>query len=176
MAGACVANKRLKKINSVAIVEDSGGFSGVITAAHELGHLLGAVHDGLPSPAYLGGPGAVSCPWSHGYLMSDLRRTVKGLHWSTCSQRCLSHFLATTTASCMYNTPRHQDHALPGTALLPGRSLSLDQQCYMDRGSKACFKDKRVCAQLFCYDSRSKSCFSYRPAAEGCKPPRGPSL
>ena len=42
----------------MAIVEDSGGYSGVVVAAHELGHLLGAVHDGLPSPAYLGGPGA----------------------------------------------------------------------------------------------------------------------
>ena len=54
-------NKRLEKVNSVAIVEDTGGFSGIIVAAHELGHLLGAVHDGSPPPSYLGGPGAVKC-------------------------------------------------------------------------------------------------------------------
>ena len=49
------------QVNSVAIVEDTGGFSGIIVAAHELGHLLGAVHDGSPPPSYLGGPGAVKC-------------------------------------------------------------------------------------------------------------------
>lgn len=39
VGGACVVNKRLEKVNSVAIVEDTGGFSGIIVAAHELGHL-----------------------------------------------------------------------------------------------------------------------------------------
>lgn len=39
VGGACVVNKRLEKVNSVAIIEDSGGFSGVIVAAHEVGHL-----------------------------------------------------------------------------------------------------------------------------------------
>lgn len=28
-------------------------------------------------------------------------------------------------------------------------------------------KDARVCAQLFCFDSASGYCVSYRPAAEG---------
>ena len=36
VGGACVVNKRLEKVNSVAIIEDSGGFSGVIVAAHEV--------------------------------------------------------------------------------------------------------------------------------------------
>ena len=31
--------KGLEKIKSVAIVEDTGGFSEIIVAAHELGHL-----------------------------------------------------------------------------------------------------------------------------------------
>lgn len=39
VGGACVVNKRLEKVNSVAIIEDSGGFSGIIVAAHEIGHL-----------------------------------------------------------------------------------------------------------------------------------------
>lgn len=72
--------------------------------------------------------------------------------------------------------------------------LSLDEQCKRDRGTNACFvscfktlfveyilsddidfhfshlhiqKDARVCAQLFCFDSASGYCVSYRPAAEG---------
>lgn len=39
VGGACVVNKRLQKVNSVALVEDTGGFSGIIVAAHEAGHL-----------------------------------------------------------------------------------------------------------------------------------------
>ena len=85
VGGACVRNVYLKKISSVALVEDSGGYSGVVVAAHELGHLLGAVHDGDAAPAYLRGPGAASCPWSRGFIMSDLRRTARGQAWSDCS-------------------------------------------------------------------------------------------
>ena len=86
-------NKRLEKVNSVAIVEDTGGFSGIIVAAHELGHLLGAVHDGSPPPSYLGGPGAVKCRWEDGYIMSDLRHTSKGFKWSICTVLQFHHFL-----------------------------------------------------------------------------------
>lgn len=39
VGGACVVNRRLEKVNSVAIIEDTGGFSGIIVAAHEVGHL-----------------------------------------------------------------------------------------------------------------------------------------
>ena len=101
----------------MAIVEDTGGFSGIIVAAHELGHLyvppktfsilsihtlshalshlprLGAVHDGSPPPSYLGGPGAVKCSWEDGFIMSDLRHTSKGFKWSLCTVRQFQHFL-----------------------------------------------------------------------------------
>jgi len=78
VGGACVVNKRLEKVNSVAIVEDTGGFSGIIVAAHELGHLLGAVHDGSPPPSYLGGPGAVKCRFVHRQMTSPLFGTSNG--------------------------------------------------------------------------------------------------
>lgn len=68
------------------------------------------------------------------------------------------------TASCLHNAP-HEDDAL-GRAL-PGTLLSLDAQCRRDRGTSACFKDERVCAQLFCFDAQSGYCVAYRPAAEG---------
>lgn len=68
------------------------------------------------------------------------------------------------TASCLHNAP-HEDEAL-GRAL-PGTLLSLDAQCRRDRGTSACFKDERVCAQLFCFDAASGYCVAYRPAAEG---------
>ncbi|KAK9685484.1 ADAMTS cysteine-rich domain 2 [Popillia japonica] len=164
VGGACVINKRLEKVNSVAIIEDTGGFSGIIVAAHEVGHLLGAVHDGSPPPSYLGGPGAQKCQWEDGYIMSDLRHTERGFRWSPCSVASFHHFLNGDTASCLYNPP-HEDDSLP--RVLPGKLLTLDAQCRRDRGTSACFKDDRVCAQLFCFDAGSGYCVAYRPAAEG---------
>ncbi|GJQ78637.1 hypothetical protein Trydic_g11742 [Trypoxylus dichotomus] len=164
VGGACVINKRLEKVNSVAIIEDTGGFSGIIVAAHEVGHLLGAVHDGSPPPSYLGGPGAQKCQWEDGYIMSDLRHTERGFRWSSCSVASFHHFLNGDTASCLYNPP-HEDDSLP--RVLPGKLLTLDAQCRRDRGTSACFKDDRVCAQLFCFDAGSGYCVAYRPAAEG---------
>ncbi|XP_022258273.1 venom metalloproteinase 3-like, partial [Limulus polyphemus] len=136
VGGACVVNKRLEKVNSVAIIEDSGGFSGIIVAAHEVGHLLGCVHDGSPPPSYLGGPGATRCPWEDGFIMSDLRHTERGFRWSRCSLSQFKHFLSGDTASCLYNFP-HENEFLP--RVLPGSLLSLDEQCKLDRGTTACF-------------------------------------
>ncbi|XP_015921582.2 A disintegrin and metalloproteinase with thrombospondin motifs like [Parasteatoda tepidariorum] len=164
VGGACVVNKRLEKVNSVAIIEDSGGFSGIIVAAHEVGHLLGCVHDGSPPPSYLGGPGATRCPWEDGFIMSDLRHTDRGFKWSSCSVEQFKHFLNGETASCLFNYP--DDNKLLAREL-PGTMLTLDEQCERDRGTQACFKDSRVCAQLFCYDNDSGYCVSFRPAAEG---------
>ena len=70
------------------------------------------------------------------------------------------------TATCMYNSP-HETESL--ARVLPGKLLTLDAQCRKDRGTSACFKDDRVCAQLFCFDAGSGYCVSYRPAAEGSR-------
>ena len=70
------------------------------------------------------------------------------------------------TATCMYNSP-HETESL--ARVLPGKLLTLDAQCRRDRGTSACFKDDRVCAQLFCFDAGSGYCVSYRPAAEGSR-------
>ena len=96
--------------------------------------------------------------------MSDLRHTERGFRWSSCSIEQFKHFLNGETATCLYNYP-HENQLLP--RVLPGTMLSLDEQCKRDRGTNACFKDARVCAQLFCFDSASGYCVSYRPAAEG---------
>ena len=106
VGGACVRNTLLQKINSVAILEDSGGYSAVVTAAHEIAHLLGTVHDGDSAPSYLRGPGATSCPASDGFIMSNKRNTWRGMLWSSCSINQIRHFLKTKTASCLRNYPR----------------------------------------------------------------------
>ena len=78
----------------------------------------------------------------------------------------VSLFYSGETATCMYNSP-HETESL--ARVLPGKLLTLDAQCRRDRGTSACFKDDRVCAQLFCFDAGSGYCVSYRPAAEGSR-------
>ncbi|XP_043235903.1 A disintegrin and metalloproteinase with thrombospondin motifs 18-like [Amphibalanus amphitrite] len=166
VGGGCSISKYFSKINSVALVEDSGGFSGIIVATHELGHLMGAVHDGSPPASYVGGPGALSCAWTDGYIMSDLRRDYKGLQWSTCSISQFAHFANDRRSACMQNYPSQSQDVSSG-GVLPGKLISLDAQCKRDRGSSACFKDHRVCAELYCFEQTSGYCVSFRPAAEG---------
>ena len=166
VGGGCSISKYFSKINSVALVEDSGGFSGIIVATHELGHLMGAVHDGSPPASYVGGPGALSCAWTDGYIMSDLRRDYKGLQWSSCSLNQFSHFANDRRSACMQNYPTQSQDVRSGS-VLPGKLISLDAQCKRDRGSSACFKDHRVCAELYCFEQASGYCVSFRPAAEG---------
>ena len=161
VGGACVVNKRLSKINSVALVEDSGGYSGVIVAAHEVAHLLGAVHDGDGPVSSVGGPGGRGCRWSDGYIMSDQRRTRRGLLWSQCTVSQLQHFLSSSTAQCLHNHPHSHQFSLQSDDV-----PSLDQQCHQESGSRSCFQDSRVCTQLFCVSSTG-GCISYHPALEG---------
>ncbi|KAF0290567.1 A disintegrin and metalloproteinase with thrombospondin motifs 18 [Amphibalanus amphitrite] len=172
VGGGCSISSYHKKVNSVALVEDSTGFSGIIVAAHEIGHLLGAVHDGSPPAAYLGGPGARSCPWKDGYIMSDMRRDHKGLKWSVCSLNQFAHFANDKRSKCMHNHAK-KPASLPSAKKLPGKLMTVDAQCKRDRGSSACFKDHRVCAELYCFEPSSGYCVSYRPAAEGSACGRG---
>ena len=165
VGGACVVNKRLLKINSVAIVEDSGGYSGVIVAAHEVAHLLGAVHDGDGPVANVGGPGARRCSWNDGYIMSDKRHTARGHAWSSCSLAQLRHFLSSSTASCLRNQPHSLDYSL-----LSDPAPSADAQCEARHGpgSRSCgSQESKVCTQLFCRVPASGGCISYHPAVEG---------
>ena len=170
VGGACVVNSRRSKVNAVALVEDDGGFGGVVVAAHEVAHLLGAAHDGDAAPGYLAGPGAKGCPWSDGYIMSDRRRGVRGLAWSACTQAQLRHFISSPTGACL------KTRASPAAlSLLPTASSlaplvpSPDLQCQREvgPGSRACYTDTKLCTQLFCLQPKTKTCIAYRPAVEG---------
>ena len=172
VGGACVANSRKLKVNAVALVEDDGGYGGVVVAAHEVAHLLGAAHDGDSAPRYLKGPGARSCPWADGFIMSDRRRGVRGLSWSRCSQDQIRHFLSSPTAACLSSTSRASPSTFSlysSSAQLATQVSSADEQCRKEAGagSRACFSDKRLCTQLFCLKPSTGGCVAYRPAVEG---------
>ena len=146
----------------MAIVEDSGGYSGVVVAAHELGHLLGAAHDGSPAPSYLGGPGAEDCPWTDGYIMSDLRHTWRGLHWSDCSLGQIRHFLESGAGSCLRRRGSRQERLGGG-----GGGMELEEQCRRDMG-----EGSRVCRGgrgAYCYHPTRHRCVGIRPAVVGSR-------
>ncbi|GBM70764.1 A disintegrin and metalloproteinase with thrombospondin motifs 16 [Araneus ventricosus] len=160
-AGACSVFKGLERVNKIAIVEDKGGFGGIITAAHEIGHLLGAVHDGFPDTH--GRPGASRCSFDDGFIMSYNRVDERAFQWSWCSIQQFRHFLNSEEASCLFNKPNH--NVMAGSEL-PGTVLSLDGQCKREVGTYACAVDPKVCTLLFCYNADGR-CWASRGAAEG---------
>ncbi|KAF8771815.1 A disintegrin and metalloproteinase with like protein [Argiope bruennichi] len=163
--GACHVNQQQRRNNNVAIAEDNGGFTGVLIAAHEIAHLLGALHDGLPaSPS--GGPGASPFPRFQDWKSmgkTSLTFTGKFSGWSRCSIEQMRYFLNTSKASCLFNNPG--SNGLTDSEL-PGHLLSLDEQCKRQGGLGACRRGSQVCAELHCYIADG-SCLPSLPAAEG---------
>ncbi|KAJ8665228.1 hypothetical protein QAD02_006890 [Eretmocerus hayati] len=157
IGGAC----RTESGHAVAIVKDNGGFGGVRTAAHELGHLLGAPHDDEES-AQINGR---RCDPNDGYIMSSLVKDVNSFHWSPCSKRLMQNFIRNETFDCLKNEP-DIGKALPKN--LPGRSVSRDEQCESIEGFgfKATPGKSNSCTVLSCYKGRLKSTrdLSYFPA------------
>ncbi|GBN89339.1 hypothetical protein AVEN_157661-1, partial [Araneus ventricosus] len=163
IGGACQVDERNRRTEKVGIVEDNGGFSGILSAAHEIAHLLGAKHDGFPPSPFLGGPGAAGCSSQGGYIMSLKKFGSRRFQWSRCTIEQFRHFLSTPRASCLFN---HPSGNRLGDSKWPGQLLSLDEQCKRDGGTGACQRDSRVCSQLHCY-SATGHCYASRPAAEG---------
>ncbi|KAK8763794.1 hypothetical protein V5799_033597, partial [Amblyomma americanum] len=73
-------------LQKVAIVKDDGRYSGVNTAAHEFGHLLGSPHDGYGD--------SKRCPESGGHLMSRYRQNSLAATFSECTKGIVGKFLA----------------------------------------------------------------------------------
>ncbi|GBM70768.1 A disintegrin and metalloproteinase with thrombospondin motifs 6 [Araneus ventricosus] len=163
VGGACQVDERNRRTEKVGIVEDNGGFSGILSAAHEIAHLLGAKHDGSSPSPFLGGPGAAGCSSQGGYIMSLKKFGSRRFQWSRCTIEQFRHFLSTPRASCLFN---HPGGNRLGDSKWPGQLLSLDEQCKRDGGTGACQRDSRVCSQLHCY-SATGHCYASRPAAEG---------
>ncbi|XP_043278159.1 A disintegrin and metalloproteinase with thrombospondin motifs 1-like [Venturia canescens] len=156
--GACNRSHVDANTEAVGIVEDNGGFKGIVAAAHEIAHLMGVSHDGFEE--------AESCPGFGGFIMSSfLHAGENSFVWSECSLRNLHAFLSSDEATCLLNEPP-SSLALP--RLLPGKLLTLDQQCEQMSGTRACRHDESVCTRLECYiPGRGELCHAKTAAAEG---------
>uniref|UniRef100_A0A131XMR0 Putative tick salivary metalloprotease n=1 Tax=Hyalomma excavatum TaxID=257692 RepID=A0A131XMR0_9ACAR len=86
----------------VALAEDiPGAFSGVIEAAHELGHSLGASHDGTePNRHIQGHPGSLRCSSSSGRLMTYVDGGYLRYKFSKCNEEEIRHVLRARGKDC----------------------------------------------------------------------------
>merc|ERR1712025_925437 len=88
VGGACASTRQ------VTIVEDKGTYNGVGTAAHEIGHLLGVVHDGDYGHETCRAGDYIMSPWSNG-----------AKQWSDCSVKQMRDFVTSRKARCLNNKP-----------------------------------------------------------------------
>nr|XP_037273466.1 venom metalloproteinase antarease-like TtrivMP_A [Rhipicephalus microplus] len=112
----------------VALAEDTpGAFSGIIDAAHELGHSLGASHDGTrPNTLIPGHPGSLNCSAKSGRLMTYVDGGHLRYRFSECNEREIRHVLRERGEQCWkINAPK--TYAMRG--VFPGAILKVADYC-----------------------------------------------
>ncbi|XP_043472609.1 venom metalloproteinase 3-like [Leptopilina heterotoma] len=171
VGGACNKTASAYKIKAVGVIEDNGGFKGIKAGAHELAHLIGAPHDGDAASSF-GGPGAETCSWDHGYLMSYERLDRKQFEFSSCSKQSITYFTSLARAECLRNNPAEKMGTEKLTRILPGKLVSLNDQCRKSGFYAALHKDASVCLDLWCLEKpvgfKGKMTYqSTQAAAEG---------
>ncbi|XP_057325656.1 A disintegrin and metalloproteinase with thrombospondin motifs like [Microplitis mediator] len=141
VSGACGVSRYNGNMTKTAVVHDEGAYTGIQTAAHELGHSLGASHDGSDH---------ADCEHNEGNIMagSSVVNSTKSHEWSLCSRRDLNKFLNEKQSDCLTNRPK-KGEAVP--RLLPGKLMDANDQCYMYRKAKAVFIEPSICHQLNCF-------------------------
>ncbi|XP_074112191.1 A disintegrin and metalloproteinase with thrombospondin motifs like isoform X2 [Cotesia typhae] len=156
---ACDVNYQKQTMDRVMIMRDRGGFDGIETASHELGHLLGMNHDGSVNR---------QCPDEDGYIMATSNKFSQyAFDWSECSLANLETFLSSPQALCLFNRP-NQGRAIH--RFLPGQLKSPHEQCRMINGIRASIIDDSICTQLKCefpYGNESMVSDLIPEAAEG---------
>ncbi|CAD5110730.1 DgyrCDS100 [Dimorphilus gyrociliatus] len=157
---------------SNSAVEELGVYTWFVSA-HEMGHSLGAFHDGLDN----------SCSSNDKYLMTPLvgerlevSQLANAFSLSSCSKEEI-HRLATGTTdgyprTCLYNRPCQHGQEIPDINGKPplGIKYDLNLQCRItvDVDSRFCESgqgDKNICHVLRCYKDNLKSCVPYSPGA-----------
>nr|CAD21587.1 putative venom metalloprotease [Pimpla hypochondriaca] len=141
----------------IAMVKYSRGFGGVLTIAHELGHVFSAPRDGATVP----------CPADNGYTMVQDVNLARMLKWSTCSQRIFSAFFRSLVARCTHSRPV----GVPkGVHSMPGSWMSLEGQCenHMWTSVRPCYY-ANDCSRIICRDNlwASECHFMSEPPLEG---------
>ncbi|GFO03090.1 A disintegrin and metalloproteinase with thrombospondin motifs [Plakobranchus ocellatus] len=161
--GACISSRRFSnQTYDVGVAEVGRSFRGVLTTTHEVGHLLGAVHDGEKSSS--------ACPATFGHLMSQTwTKPYFYNRFSECSRKNFQEFMRNTWYSnCLLNVDKNhaQDYTPPN--IWPGQMLPLHDQCLYYIGGKPCRNVplESQCGRLCC-EKWSRPFVSNEPAADG---------
>ncbi|XP_049511262.1 uncharacterized protein LOC119464769 [Dermacentor silvarum] len=116
--------------DSVAMAEDvPGSYSGVLEAAHELGHSMGASHDGSEPNINLGNhPGSLDCPSESGHIMTYVDGGALRYKFSECNKKEIRYVLRLRGKSC-WDIKAKQSYTVKG--VYPGALLTPQQFCRM---------------------------------------------
>ncbi|XP_022319450.2 A disintegrin and metalloproteinase with thrombospondin motifs like [Crassostrea virginica] len=158
--GACLSAPLLRgSAFNFGIGEASTSFNGVIIAAHEVGHLLGAYHDGESE--------ASGCSSSSGFIMSYTRDdSFKFSRFSECSIRSFQNFLRMDRSSCLMQRSSKESLQFPTT--FPGKYMTLHEQCRRFTGGPPCEEGPKQCEHLCCDDRQGEWRYTRsEPAVDG---------
>ncbi|XP_051172451.1 venom metalloproteinase antarease TserMP_A-like [Leptopilina boulardi] len=166
--GACNKSAEDYKIRAVGVIEDNGGFKGIRAGAHELAHLLGAPHDGDEGTS-LGGPGAITCLPDYGFLMSYERDNRNQFYFSSCTKQSITYYTSLARAECLRDNPARKMGTYKLNRILPGKLMTLNEQCRKSGFYAPRYNDSSVCQDLWCLERPfgKKSYQSTQAAAEG---------
>ncbi|ESO11404.1 hypothetical protein HELRODRAFT_194806 [Helobdella robusta] len=150
--------------NTVFITKESGEFSTIDVAAHELGHVLGASNDGENNPCD-GRVYNVMAPIK-GILMEQYAHNL--YTFSRCSLDAITYHLDRVTQdpkSCFLTTAGDsswRNKLKEHMSQLLGKKHSVNEQCslYYGRGSEICgsLENSNVCKMLSCLLPSTGSC------------------
>ncbi|XP_059172247.1 uncharacterized protein LOC131953195 [Physella acuta] len=161
--GGCISSRRFANQSyDVGVAEVGRSFRGVLTTAHEVGHLIGAFHDGEKNSSL--------CPPSSGFIMSsDWTDPLLYNRFSNCSRQNFRHFLENTWYSqCLVNSDSNYTTGYDLPNQLPGQVFTLTEQClqYIDGVPCSTVALESQCGQLCC-EKWSQPFPSKEPAADG---------
>ncbi|KAK0164189.1 hypothetical protein PV328_002845 [Microctonus aethiopoides] len=144
-----------------AIIRDNLDFSGILRATHEIGHILGASHDGtINNEKCLNYNDNIMNPFEENAYTKNI--------WSECSKRSISKFFKNNGTDCFRNIERSKDAG--DNIILP---VSLLDQCNSRGFMYACETTSTTCQALLCWNSGWEGlktfwrCTNTGPAVEG---------
>ncbi|XP_051159242.1 venom metalloproteinase 3-like isoform X2 [Leptopilina boulardi] len=158
----CVNNTNEQKIDSTAIIWDNTGFSGISVASHELGHLLGAPHDGEKNDST-----AKHCSVYDGYIMTYMHMDEKQYYFSTCSKKIMSNYLRSEGPKCIRNNPLVNEANEQMLRILPGKFMTIDEQCRKYGFLRAYDVNPDFCNDMRCKREKTGFRYSFIAALEG---------
>ncbi|XP_064490177.1 venom metalloproteinase antarease TserMP_A-like [Ornithodoros turicata] len=110
-------------------------YDGTHLFAHEVAHTLGCVHDEDPPDQWVSSshPGAQSCPWKDGYIMSYVFNDTNHYKFSPCCMEQMRHVFSLPTRKCLHEKNWRKPE-IERTTMLP--SMNAKKFCKIMHGWK----------------------------------------